>query len=132
MLAPHQSGGAANGLQVDEGHQRPILDHHRPAEPPQSRALATRLDADPQRSAYLVDDPLQWLEKETGHSIPYVPDEQESEGRERHLSVRVDRLVRELLAQAVTERQSTAGLEAQALIDRLAADVAEVRRQLAG
>jgi len=94
---------------------------------------------------------IQWLEKETGQSIPYVPDAQESEGRERHLSVRVDRtmavaldamaaergvtvsqLVRELLAQAVTERQSTAGLDAQALIDRLAADVAEVRRRLAG
>ena len=94
---------------------------------------------------------IQWLEKETGQSIPYVPDEQESEGRERHLSVRVDRrmavaldamaaergvtvsqLVRELLAQAVAERQSTAGLDAQALIDRLAADVAEVRRRLAG
>ena len=94
---------------------------------------------------------IQWLEKETGQSIPYVPDEQESEGRERHLSVRVDRrmavaldamaaergvtvsqLVRELLAQAVAERQSTAVLDAQALIDRLAADVAEVRRRLAG
>lgn len=94
---------------------------------------------------------IQWLEKETGQSIPYVPDEQESEGRERHLSVRVDRrmgvaldamaaersvtvsqLVRELLAQAVTERQSSAALDAQALIDRLAADVAEVRRRLAG
>lgn len=94
---------------------------------------------------------IQWLEKETGQSITYVPDEQESEGRERHLSVRVDRkmavaldamaaergvtvsqLVRELLAQAVTERQSTAGLDAQALIDRLAADVAEIRRRLAG
>jgi len=24
---------------------------------------------------------IQWLEKETGQSIPYVPDEQESEGR---------------------------------------------------
>jgi predicted HicB family RNase H-like nuclease len=94
---------------------------------------------------------IQWLEKETGQSIPYVSDEQESEGRERHLSVRVDRtmavaldamaaersvtvsqLVRELLAQAVTERQTTAGLDAHALIDRLAADVAEVRRRLAG
>jgi hypothetical protein len=94
---------------------------------------------------------IQWLEKETGQSIPYAPGEQESEGRERHLSVRVDRtmaialdamatergvtvsqLVRELLTQAVTERQSTAGLDAQALVDRLAADVAEVRRRLAG
>ena len=94
---------------------------------------------------------IQWLEKETGQSIPYVPEEEAAEGRERHLSVRVDRtmavaldamaaergvtvsrLVRELLAHAVTERESTAGLDAQALVDRLAADVAEVRRRLAG
>lgn len=94
---------------------------------------------------------IQWLEKETGQSIPYGPEEQATEGRERHLSVRVDRtmavaldamaaergvtvsqLVRELLDQAVTERQSTAGMDAQALVDRLAADVAEVRRRLAG
>lgn len=94
---------------------------------------------------------IQWLEKQTGQSIPYAPEEQESEGRERHLSVRVDQamaaalnamaaergvtvsqLVRELLAQAVSERQSTSGLDAQALVDRLAADVAEVRRRLAG
>jgi hypothetical protein len=94
---------------------------------------------------------IQWLEKETGQSIPYVPDELAAEGRERHLSVRVDRtmavaldamaaergvtvsqLVRELLAQAVNERQRTAGMDAQALVDRLAADVAEVRRRLAG
>ena len=95
--------------------------------------------------------PIQWLEKETGQSIPFAPDEQPAEGHERHLSVRVDRtmavaldamaaergvtvsqLVRELLAHAVTERQSTAALDAQALVDRLVADVAEVRRRLAG
>ena len=94
---------------------------------------------------------IQWLEKETGQSIPDVPEDQVAAGRERHLSVRVDRtmavaldamaaergvtvsqLVRELLAQTVTERESTAGLDAQALVDRLAADVAEVRRRLAG
>lgn len=93
---------------------------------------------------------IQWLEEKTGQSIPYSTEEQVSEARERHLSVRVDRamavaldamavergmtvsqLVRELLAQAVAERQSTAGLDAQALVDRLAADVAEVRRRLA-
>lgn len=94
---------------------------------------------------------IQWLEKETGQSIPYVSEEPAAESRERHLSVRLDRtmaaaldamaaerrvtvsqLVRELLAHAVTERENTAGLDAQALVDRLAADVAEVRRRLAG
>ena len=30
---------------------------------------------------------IQWLEKETGQSIPYVPEERAAEGRERHLSV---------------------------------------------
>jgi hypothetical protein len=94
---------------------------------------------------------IQWLEEQTGQSIPYATPEQGSEGRERHLSVRVDRtmavaldamaaersvtvsqLVRELLAQAVAGRESTVELDAQALVDRLAADVAEVRRRLAG
>lgn len=94
---------------------------------------------------------IEWLENQTGETIPYTPDEPPSEGREHHLSVRVDRtmalaldgmaaergvtvsqLVRELLAQMVAERQSTAGLDAQALVDRLAADVAEVRRRLPG
>ena len=94
---------------------------------------------------------IQWLEKQTGESIPYTPEEPGSGGRERHLSVRVDRtmtvaldgmaaergvtvsqLVRELVAQAVAEHQSTTGMGTQALIDRLAADVAEVRRRLAG
>lgn len=94
---------------------------------------------------------IQWLEKQTGESIPCSPEEPASEGRERHLSVRVDRtmataldamaaergvtvsqLVRELLTQAVVERQGTGGLDTQALVNRLAADVAEVRRRLAG
>ena len=94
---------------------------------------------------------IQWLEEQTGQNIPYATEKQASEARERHLSVRVDRatgaaldamaaerggtvsqLVRELLAQAVAGRQSTVGLDAQALVDRLAADVAEVRRRLAG
>lgn len=93
---------------------------------------------------------IQWLEEQTGARIPYSEDP-EAELRERHLSVRVDRslanaldemaaerhmtvsqLVRELLAGAVAERRSTAALDAQALVDRLAADVAEVRRRLAG
>jgi len=94
---------------------------------------------------------IQWLEEQTGESIAYVQEEPVPEGREHHLSVRVDRtmavaldamaaergvtvsqLVRELLAQAVAERQTTGGLDTQALVDRLAADVAEIRRRLAG
>ncbi len=94
---------------------------------------------------------IQWLENQTGESIAYAPEEPASEGRERHLSVRVDQmmsmaldemaaehgvsvsqLVRDLIAEAVAERQVTTGLDAQALVDRLAADVAEVRRRLAG
>jgi hypothetical protein len=41
-------------------------------------------------------------------------------------------IVRELLADAVGQRRSAAALDARALVDRLAADVAEVRRRLAG
>lgn len=93
---------------------------------------------------------IEWLENQTGASIPYSQDP-EPERRERHLSVRVDQslahaldemaverhttvsqVVRELIADAVAERRSTAGLDAQALVDRLTADVAEVRRRLAG
>jgi antitoxin component of RelBE/YafQ-DinJ toxin-antitoxin module len=94
---------------------------------------------------------IQWLEKQTGESIPYTPEERTPEGRDRHLSVRVDRtmaaaldamaaergvtvslLVRELLAEAVAQRQTTADLDARALVERLTADVAEVRRRLSG
>ncbi len=94
---------------------------------------------------------IEWLATQTGEDIPYTPEEPASESREHHLSVRADRtmavaldamaaergvtvsqLVRELLAQVVAERESAAGLNAQALVDRLAADVAEVRRRLAG
>ena len=93
---------------------------------------------------------IQWLEEETGTTVPYSV-EPTSEARERHLSVRVDRsigaaldwmaaergvtvsqLVREVLAEAVAERESTAGLDARTLVERLVADVAEVRRRLAG
>jgi predicted transcriptional regulator len=95
---------------------------------------------------------IEWLENQTGASIPYSQDsDSEPERRERHLSVRVDQslahaleemaverhttvsqVVRELIADAVAERRSTAAPDAQALVDRLAADVAEVRRRLAG
>ncbi len=45
-------------------------------------------------------------------------------------SIRV--VVRDIIADAVAARQDTAGLDVRALADRLAADVAEVRRRLAG
>jgi len=92
---------------------------------------------------------IQWLENETGQTIPYTPEE--STPRERHLSVRVSddmaaalehlaaerhvtvsQVVRELLEVAVAQRQAVASLDARDLADRLAADVAEVRRRLAG
>jgi hypothetical protein len=91
---------------------------------------------------------IQWLETQTGESIDYTPG---SPGQDRHLSVRltselaagldtlaaergltVSQLVRELLTDIVTQRTSVATLDGKALADRLAADVAEVRRRLAG
>ncbi len=91
---------------------------------------------------------IQWLETQTGESIDYPPG---SPGQDRHLSVRltselaagldtlaaergltVSQLVRELLTDIVTQRTSVATLDGKALADRLAADVAEVRRRLAG
>lgn len=92
---------------------------------------------------------IQWLEAQTGSTIPYTSEPIET--RERHLSVRVDRsmsealdemaadrgltvseLVRALVAEAVESRRRTEAMDARALVDRLAADVAEVRRRLAG
>ncbi|MGH9117012.1 MAG: ribbon-helix-helix protein, CopG family [Acidimicrobiales bacterium] len=92
---------------------------------------------------------IQWLEEQTGQSIDFVPETATS--GERHLSVRlsddlatglgalaaerkvtVSQLVRELLSEAVTQRQAVASLDARALAERLAVDVAEVRRRLAG
>lgn len=91
---------------------------------------------------------IAWLEEQTGQTIEYTP---ELERPERHLSVRlsgdlaaaldvmaderamtVSQLVRELLTEAVSERHAVASLDAKALASRLAADVAEVRRRLAG
>jgi predicted transcriptional regulator len=91
---------------------------------------------------------IQWLESETGQSIDY---ESERSTQERHLSVRltdelsvaleamaterglsISHLVRELLADAVHRRRAVATLDAQGLVDRLAADAAEVSRRLAG
>jgi hypothetical protein len=59
---------------------------------------------------------------ETGQTIDVVA--------ERSLSV--SQLVRQLLGDAVAQRQAVASLDARALAERLAADVAEVRRRLAG
>lgn len=92
---------------------------------------------------------IEWLEEQTGQAIEYVP-ETASSG-DRHLSVRltadlaagliqmaaerhvsVSQLVRELLGEAVTQREAVASLDARALAERLANDVAEVRRRLAG
>ena len=91
---------------------------------------------------------IQWLEEQTGENIDYTPG---PPGQDRHLSVRltselasgldalaaergltVSQLVRELLTDIVTQRTSVATLDGKALADRLAADVAEVRRRLAG
>ena len=92
---------------------------------------------------------IQWLEEQTGEIIPYAPELVVSQ--DRHLSVRLtgelaagldamatergltlSHLVRELLAEAVAQRATVATLDGRALADRLAADVAEVRRRLAG
>jgi predicted DNA-binding ribbon-helix-helix protein len=90
-----------------------------------------------------------WLEDQTGQNIDYTPEV--SSGQDRHLSVRltnelssglemiavergvtVSMLVRELLTEAVDRRSSVGTLDGRALAERLAADVAEVRRRLAG
>jgi predicted DNA-binding ribbon-helix-helix protein len=92
---------------------------------------------------------IQWLEETTGQTIDYRPEA--SVGHDRHLSVRltgelatgldamaaergltVSHLVRELLAEAVGQRAAVAKLDGRELAERLAADVAEVRRRLAG
>ncbi len=90
---------------------------------------------------------IQWLEAQTGQTIDYEPDA----SRDRHLSVRLSQelaagldsmaaergvklshLVRELLTEAVAHRASVTQFDSRALADRLAADVAEVRRRLVG
>jgi hypothetical protein len=92
---------------------------------------------------------IQWLEEQTGQRIDYAPEQQT--GRERHLSVRVttemvavleqmaaersitvSQVVRDLVAGAVADREAVSRLDARTLVERLAADVAEVRRRLAG
>ena len=92
---------------------------------------------------------IQWLEEQTGETIAYTPEVIVSQ--DRHLSVRLagdlaagldamaaergltlSHLVRELLTDAVAQRAAAAKLDGRELADRLAADVAEVRRRLAG
>ena len=92
---------------------------------------------------------IEWLEHETGQTIPYSAEP--STTQERHLSVRVSSalaaaldelaaerkvtvspLVRDLVQDAVAQRHAVASLDSRALADRLAADVAEVRRRLVG
>jgi predicted transcriptional regulator len=92
---------------------------------------------------------IQWLEEQTGETLAYAPEAVVSQ--DRHLSVRLNadlaasldalaaergltlsHLVRELLAEVVSQRPTVAKLDGRALADRLAADVAEVRRRLAG
>jgi hypothetical protein len=46
--------------------------------------------------------------------------------------VNVSQAVRQILAEAVEHRRAVTSLDGRALADRLAADVAEVRRRLAG
>ena len=92
---------------------------------------------------------IRWLEEQTGQAIDYTAES--SAGQDRHLSVRLtgelaagldalaaernltmSHLVRELLAEAVGQRAAVARLDGRALAERLAVDVAEVRRRLAG
>lgn len=91
---------------------------------------------------------IAWLEQQTGESIEVAPS---VAGADRHLSVRVpvdlasglemiaaergltvSQVVRSLIEEAVLQRRSVAGLDGRALVERLAADVEEVRRRLAG
>ena len=92
---------------------------------------------------------IEWLEAQTGQTIE--ADRAPAQTQDRHLSVRltsdlaagldamaaerglsVSHLVRDLLNEAVAQRGSVAALDGRALAERLAADVDEVRRRLAG
>ncbi len=91
---------------------------------------------------------IAWLETETGEAIAYQP---ERIRRDRHLSVRVDaavgealeaiadernqtlsQLVRDVITELVDRRRDVALLDTRQLVDRLAADVEEIARRLAG
>lgn len=90
---------------------------------------------------------IEWLEAETGQVVPYTPERPRP--RERHLSVRVSaatlagleeiaaernvtvsQLVRDLVNDLVEQRTTLATLDARDLVERLTADLAEVRRRL--
>lgn len=92
---------------------------------------------------------IEWLEQATGQ--PLGRSDTSPATQDRHLSVRLppdlsagldalaaeldttaSQVVRDLLANAIDRRQQIADLDATELADRLAADVAEVRRRLAG
>ena len=92
---------------------------------------------------------IEWIEAQTGTPVEFTPEV--VAGRDRHLSVRLtaesaealesmaaerrvtlSQLVRALLEDALAERAAVTSLDARALADRLAADVDEVRRRLAG
>lgn len=95
---------------------------------------------------------LQWLEEQTGQQIPYDEAAQPAPfSRSRHLSVRVDEhlatalediaasrgvpvsdYVRRLLAAAVERDRSARAAAADALLERMEGDLAELRRRLAG
>lgn len=91
---------------------------------------------------------IRWLEDQTGQEIDYVPTPAR---RDRHLSVRLgpelagaldaiavergvvlSQLVRDLLQDEVARSRALASLDQRALVGRLEADVAELRRRLAG
>jgi predicted DNA-binding protein len=93
---------------------------------------------------------IKWLEAETGARIEYTR-EPSGPGADRHLSVRLpgelaagleriasergmtlSQLVRDVLTETLRQRTAVSTMDARTLADRLAADVAEVRRRLAG
>jgi predicted DNA-binding ribbon-helix-helix protein len=92
--------------------------------------------------------PIRWLEAQTGQAIDYTP---APSVRDRHLSVRltndlsaaldamaaargvvVSQLVRQILEAEVARSNAVTTLDERALVERVAQDVAELRRRLAG
>lgn len=92
--------------------------------------------------------PIQWLEAQTGQTIDFTP---APPVRDRHLSVRltgdlsaaldsiaaargvvVSQLVRQILEDEVARSRAVTTLDERALVERVAQDVAELRRRLAG
>jgi len=92
---------------------------------------------------------LSWLEEQTGQELPY-DESSEPSPRGRHLSVRLDgdlaaavealaatrglllsEYVRRLLVAAVEHERSSRAADADALLQRMEGDLAELRRRLA-